>query len=365
MAVDLTITVEDHEDYDTIELQRASSVNGVYSALTDIELVAGQYVYEYEDASGSASSYYRYRLSTGGADPSEYTNPFKPLGVTRLDIRQYTMEKYRIGMVFESNGGTDPVVSTADGRVISSIHRTDRGKGQWLYIATGARAGTLRRVASSDHPNGDFTVSPTLGGNVASGDMVEWHWITDTNVFNDAINRACRRYWYVDRIALPIQTDNEIDLSNLPWLRTKKQITGLWYYPTSTYEIEYSYGGGGSWWNVREDNGRLVLILSPANTTEIFLEALRTLDPLLTDDSTVPTLVDQDLLAAYTYDEILAYLSRPSTGMGSDVMGWKRERVEHASTELSRLIKLNIPQPRRGVPPTSEPPSFISRVKAR
>jgi len=275
------------------------------------------------------------------------------------------MEKYRIGMLFEANGGVDPVISTADGRVISSIHRTDRGKGQWLYVASGARAGTLRRIASSDNPNGDFTVNPTMGGNVASGDDIEWHWITDVNAFNDAINRACRRYWYVDRIALPASDSREIDLSNLAWLRTKKQITGLWYYPTSLQDVEYSFGGGGSWWNAREDGGRIILQISPTTQTEIFLEALRTLDPLLTDDSTVPAAVDQDLLAAYTYDEILAYLSRPSTGMGGDSMGWKRERVEHATTELSRLIKLNIPNPRRGVPPMSEPPSFISRVKAR
>lgn len=372
MAVDIYITVEDVEeyladDYDRIELERASTVNGSYVNVANITLVTETYNYSYSDLTGTLTSWYRYRFSDSGASPTAYTNPFQVQGLNLLKVRQHLIENYRLGMVFETNGGTNPVVSTNDSRIISNIHRTDRGKGQWLYIASGARIGEYRRIASADAPNGDFTVNPNLSGDVGSGSQVEWHWFQDIEVLNQCINKGLRRYWYVDRVPVTYPDDdyNEIDLSSIyPWITSKRQITGLWYYPTG-FNIEVSYGGGGSWWNVREDGGGVTLMVSPIPTTPLYLESLRNIDPLHTDDSTLPSNLDINLIAAYAYDEILAYLTRPGVTAGSDVAGWKRERIEHAATDLKKLISHNIPKPRRGVPPLGEMDSFPSRIRAR
>jgi hypothetical protein len=60
-----------------VRLERAATVGGVYAEVTTIAIVATTPQYTYWDATGSASSWYRWRVSnSGGTVLSDYSDPF-------------------------------------------------------------------------------------------------------------------------------------------------------------------------------------------------------------------------------------------------------------------------------------------------
>lgn len=379
MPVTISITVEDittklATPYNRIELERSDSPGAGFVNIVNISLVAGQFHYEYTDATGDVNKWYQYKFTNSGAGASDYSNPFQPLGITRLKLRQFTLENYDAGLVFltTSAGDTDTLVST-DYRVRGSGWRTGRGRGQWVHIVTGTNAGLSAQIKSTTVPStGTIELENTLAS-ISSGVQVEWHYMMPPDQMNQAINRAMRRYYYLDRIPFVGVAEQSEYPINLPWLTRRSQLYGLWHYPLATVAEEISgpespFGGAGYWWNIREDPEGFKLLLYPAVDSghTLYLEALRQMPQLGTDASTLPTGANIELAAALVWDEMLAYLTRPNVGTADDRKAWTAARREFNGNELHYLIRTNTPKPRTGsVPGLPEPDYFPQRFVAR
>lgn len=359
MSVTVNITVEDiatrlSDGYEEIALQSASAPDGSFSAVTSEALVADQVYYEIEDSSGTPDTWYRYRFTGtgGGAPTSDYSNPFSQGGLSRKAIRQETMSRYKLGMVFtsHSSGNDANTVATIDRRLNSSIYSTRRGVNTWLMPNSGAQSGIVSRVASVDPTTSPatFDVSPAWSSSPGDSLEFEWHTVLDPEDFNDCINAALGRYLMLERVPIVGAGESEIDLSFLPWLFSRSQVCGLWYYPISNYP-ERQWGTDGRWWNIRTESGATVLMTSPAlqETDTVYLEALRYLDPLYTDTSLTHERASIQFLAALVYDEVLNFLQRPGVGGAStDIERYRQDQVRHRIGTLRRYRAQYLPRPR-------------------
>lgn len=378
MANTIHIQVEDVDtkltEYDQLELHRATSLNGTYLQVDVEPLVAGQYTYSILDSTGSHFHFYKYRFSLSGANGSEFSDAFRVPGVTRKDIRQHVLRTYRAGMVFAASGGDVNTVNTTDYRVKSSGHRVGRGMGQWLLPVSGDNAGMPAMIKSDSTPTtGAFNVEVDWPNAISADDEIEWHYLVEPDVINEAINEAMKRYWYIDTIGIEgVPEANEYDLADYaPWVNNRNQIHSMWYYPSSNNAeregVPLSWGSQGSWWNIRQDAHSFKIIISPAidATTTLWLETSRQLPELLTDEASVPEVANLDLIAAFVWDEVLAFLTRPVYGTAEDTKAWEKQRVLHATGKLIRLINENRPRPRPGIAPSSYPDVTFSRARAR
>lgn len=369
-GIDIFVTVEDITakmlTYESIELHRSATLGGSYALEETEALIAGQYHYTINDADGTLNHWYKYRFhhATGPVN-SGFSNPFRVEGVTRLRGRQAALAKYSAGIVIINTGTVATKITTEDYHFKTSLFRADHGKGSWVLIATGNRAGDMRLIKSSDPTAGDLSVSPDFSGALADGDEVEWHTMADPMVWNNAFNRGMARYFYLDRVPIVgVSGQEEYDLSSLPWLIDEEQVHDVRHYPTPNLDIDRSYGVGGKWWRVRRDREQLVLVVSPATTDTLYLEATRPMPPLYTDDAAAPPVCAEELVAALTYDEVLAWLSRPASGAAEERASWRRQRRMHLP-ELRRLLYEHRPKPRYGPAQLPYPPVTPSRFRAR
>lgn len=382
-GVAITIFVEDVAaqlalTYDRINLERSNTVDGTYANVAYQTLVAGDYSYVLNDATGDLNKWYRYRFEdTTGTPASDYSDPFRVDAVTRLRVRQGVLDKYNCGLVVTAIAGSDAdTLKTDDYRLANAgLFRTNRGKGLWIYPSAGTAANInkARRVKSSVLTTGIWTAEfePALTSGIAAADEVELHQF-DPKVLNDAINRALSRYWYVDRVPLPgVAGQEEYSLVEMPWLHRIDQVHDVRYYPSRSSGgiddgIDESYGTRGKWWRVRKDSGSLVLSISPTigATTLLWLETTRPMPSLFTDTSATPATCNDELAIALAYDELLAWLTRPGNGTSAERNYWTQNRVQH-HPELKRLLVKYRPQPRYG--PTQFPqPSVVPQpFKAR
>lgn len=369
MSVVINITVEDINDqmdlgYTEIQLERASSVEGSYSNITDITMVEDQVYYEYTDATGLSTDWYRYRYSDGASSHAAYSNPFPGTTVTRKLVRQAMLKNYRLGIVFTTDGaGTSTSVTTADYRVKTATHRAGRGKNTILHPVSGTVAGEKRFVTNSDPTNGDFTTD-AFSNSLGSGAEVEWVWVSDPDTINEAINKGLDRYWILERVPIEgVAQQYDYDLSFLTWLRQKKQITGLWWYGTGN--IEYPWNVSGRWFDVRQDRDSITLMINPSTTDTMYLEAFRQVPRVYTDSSALPNGVDIDLCAALGYDELLRYLMQPgNAGTSEDRKAWEKAKND-LHGELIDLLRKNAPRPRFVPPRSLTPPIVPTAYKAR
>ena len=375
MSVTVYITVEDIIDrlltYESIQLERADTVGGSYALVVTETLVAGQFYYPIADLGGDINKWYRYRFyHATGPVTSAYSDPFRVDGVSRLRARQLALSKYGGGIVVvESETGPEPgQITTVDHRVKTSLFRTGRGKGTWLLPATGVEAGNTRVVSDANPSAGTMTVLPVWATGVSSGDEIEWHWLADAVVWNDALNRGMARYFYVDRMPLKgVAGQEEYDLSSIPWIIDPEgQITDVTWYPTSGLDVEQSYVASGRWWKPRIDREKATLTIYPpvAATVTLYLYATRPMPPLHTDASAAPAVCAEELVAALAYDEVLAYLTRPRSGGADQRRTWKQQRRDH-TPELRRLLWKHRPKPRYGRPRLPQPPVVPQPFRAR
>ena len=159
-------------------------------------------------------------------------------------------------------------------------------------------------------------------------------------------------------------TSPEFALTNVPDLRSKKQIRGLWYYP-STDAIELPWGVNGRWWAVRSNPLTLMTFPVIVNTPVAYLEYLREMPPVFTDSSVLPSDCQLELAAALAYDELLSTIIRPASyGATFDRAEWLAESIRH-QPRLHHLWTLYGPSPRRHLPNTDYPPIVPVPVKAR
>lgn len=359
MAVTINLTVEDVTarllTYDRIELERATTVDGSYSNITDILLVSGTFYYSFEDSGGDLNKWYRYRFRNDvGPVNSDYSDPFRVEGVSRLRARQRALSEYDAGIVLVNTGTDSNKITTADYRFNSSLFRADKGKGSWLLPTSGNNDGVARIISASDPTNGTLTVLPAWSGAFVNDDTVEWHWLANPTVWDDAINRGLVRYWFVDKIPIAgVADQDEYDLSGVPWLfDANGQIHDVRHYPNRTSAgvddgIDESWGVKGRWWGIQQDREKTLLAIKPtiASTEVLYLEATRPMPRIYTDTSALPLIAAEELVAALAYDEVLAYLGRPGRGSADDRSAWRATRAAHAS-ELHRLLVKHRPKPR-------------------
>ena len=380
MATTLRFVVEDVATqivtYDVIRVYRATSVGGTYSALGNESLVSGTVYYSYSDSSGTLNHWYRYTFyNTVSLAESSQSAPFRVDGTTRLRIRQSVLDRYGIGYVLAGvNSGSDAnTLVTSDYRVKSSIYSTTRGKGTWLRIASGTLAGETSNIVSCVPATASFDVSPDFSGTIAEADQLEWHTHADPKQLDNAINRAAKRYWFLDRVPLAgVSGTDEYSLASLPWLFDKRQIRDVRYYPSRTSAgvddgIEESWGTGGRWWNVREDQGIMYLTINPTvdSSTMFYLYCVRQMPELWEDSATPPIQANEELWAASAYDELLAYLTQPHTSPETSRISLKQTRAEHHRDVLSKLLRrhhVNAPiAPNRLPYPVAVPTPWTAR----
>lgn len=378
MSNTINITVEDIDDvmdtYTSIQVERSTSSPSSGFALIDtITLVADTYHYATVDASGLLTYWYRYRYHSGSAD-SNYSIPYQIQGISRLRLRQFTMKEYGIGEVLVASNfpGDVNTINTTSYKYKNTAYQTGRGQGTWIKVATGTRAGEVSNVLATSSPSaGNFELSPDLTGALASGDQFEWHKLVDPGVFDDCINKALQRYWFLDRV--PLVGDNatdDWDMSFIPWLQSERWIFDVWYYPNDglsiSSNIQAPWGSSGQWWQARKDGDTIKLSLFPRLTDGqvVYIEACRQMPELHTDDSVLPLAADMRLCAALTYDEILAELERPVFGSSEDKRVFVIARERH-QPRLKSLLRLHRIAPKFGPPQQSEPSGIVLPYSSR
>lgn len=384
MSATINITVEDvtqrlADGFTRIELERSTLPDASFAQVTTINLVAGQYIYTYLDINGSLNLWYRYRFTgVGGAAPvSDYSNPQRPEGVSRVKLRQYILSRYRAGLTLLAHAsapGDSNTIVTSDYRVFTSLFQVGRGSGQWTYPASGVRLGEARWILPTSSPSaGNFEISPAMSGPLGNSDQFEWHWLVDPNVMNDAINRGLRKYWYLDRVPIVgVADQDEYNLDYLPWLDEKDQVMGVWYYPNeqandSVSDKDRPWANDGHWWDVRQDAGGLTLSIFPrvTETTTLYLEVLRQMPELFTDNSVLPPPANIELAAALAYDEVLGYLAWNPIGASEDSQVWGAARVRHSQTVLRPLLRQHRPRPRPVPAMPRQPLAYLNPYIAR
>lgn len=379
MANTIRIVVEDIAEQlaagvTRIELERAMSAGGSFSQVTTETLVADTYAYDIADATGTSAHWYRYRLANAGQTiTTEYSDPFQVDTWNRRRIRQYAMQEIADGGIViaaAASGCDGNTLATLDRRIKHSSFPTTRGQGTWLHpVAGGGTAllvGQTRMIASGSPSAGTFNVEPDWSGTPASGDLFEWHWLADPDDWNLAINEACKRYWYVEIVPVP-GVDGQVDysLESFPWLKDIKQITDLRYYPSGS-EITYSWGTQGRWWQKRMDAGVPALSIQPAvdESTTFYLETVRPVEKLHTDDAELPPGLDGEFLALLAYEELLRRLLRPGHGTAGERGAWQGA-LQLLAPEVTEAIRHHMARPRHGPPqlgsPSNQPTIFSAR----
>lgn len=370
MSATIYVTVEDITTqlltYTEVQLHRATTVGGPYSEVDSEALAEGVYDYQLEDSGGDHTMWYKYRFSDGVAAHSDFCNPFQLDGLTRKKIRQEAIEKYDAGKVLLStSGGSATSVITTNYR-IKGVGRDDRHKGNWLHVTTGLRVGETRQVTASVASTGALTVG-ALTGALADGDEFELHKLADPDIWNQAINRALRRYHVLERVPIiGVAGQYEYSLDALPWLANVDDIKGLWHYPNDDSSgHDEPWGTNGRWWQYRDDGGSFTLMIRPATTDTLYLEAVRNLPPLNVDAAVAHRKCDLDFITALTYDEVLAWLSRPGNGASDDRKTYREMRIEHANQDLMALLRKHRVNYRAAPPVDIVPPAVPMPFKAR
>lgn len=374
MGANVYITVEDITTqlltYESIRLYRSGTLGGTYSLVTTIPLVAGTYHYSYEDSAGSPNAWYKYTLyNSVGPVESGYSNIFRPQGTTRLRIRQRALADYRAGLVMSAvSGCTTEKWKTADHRVASELFRAGRHVGAWVVPTVGSAdlVGAARHVLTNPTPSSGELAVEAWGATPQAGDEAELHWLASPDEWNDAINRAMDRSWFLDTVPIVgVKDENEYSLAHLSWLRSRYNLHGVWYYPTGS-SIQQPWAGDGRWYSVRDDRGIFTLTIHPSidSSTTLYLECSRPMPPLYTDDAQPPPVCSEELAAALAYDEILSTLASPGSGSGQDRRAWVAARKRHAAS-LNKMLRDNRPRPRPVPPQPSTPPVAPDPFSAR
>jgi hypothetical protein len=303
------------EDYESIQLERAASYGGSYALVTTITLVADDTEYSYRDASGVATSYYRYRYyhSTGPV-ASSYSEPFAASfapTTTRQELRQRAA--YRLGagqaygvppteFTFPGPSGTTTGAGSTTTIVCSTFASSsfmDTGSataskvfdGWFIRITSGAQAGTERRVADAglNESNGTFTVSPAWAGAPGSGVTFELYGCgLSSSEWDQFLDAARVDLWYPTEVVITgVQSQTEYPLPY--WIEREDQILGLAQRTGATL-AQHRYDRGYEFQTLPQEGGGVVLYLPggiSANSVWT-LECQRHPAPFTSDTAAVP-----------------------------------------------------------------------------
>lgn len=371
MSVTVNITVEDIATqiltYDQYRVYRANSLTGAYAVVATEDLDADEFHYAYVDSAGDINKWYKYTLYNAvGPVESDLSAPFRPGNTSLLRIRQKALSTYAAGAVFSAVEGAVTEVLTDDYRYKHGNLGSGHGKGSWLHPVSGNQSGLTRQVTNSDPSAGSFTISPDWPAGLGNGDEVEWHWLARPDQWDEAIRAGLNRYWYIDTIPIRgVESEDEYDLSGLPWLRNKRNVKNVKVRWGGT-GLEEIFGTMGRWWKVREDLSALTLQIQPTVTDNdvLYIEVLRTMPLLWTDTDQPPRRCSEELAAALGYDEVLNLLQRPNESTKLDRADLAAERRRHQS-DLYRMLNQERSTPSYSPPQLPEAGTVPIPWKAR
>lgn len=331
MTIQLSIYVEEHATYDRIKLYRDTAATGAFSTLvTTITLVSGQESYDYADGSGSATSWYRYRLSDGSTD-SAFSEAFRPSAVMLLDVRLEAA--MRCGAGFASTCTALGAAGYLEDETLADIAVDAKwGEGAWIYRPNAADDGDrLRRVAKDGLDTTDWQLSVTRDWENAPADNEVYHFFLllspidtagQSYSWDRAVRDGLRATWYTDLLDLGEgngyrtlwDLDDfagyvERDQVRMVYRRTSREADG---------ETVYSYRDARKWggWTRWRDNGPGSLQLEvhpPLSATEtLIVEANRRYESVYADSDV--TNCPLELASRAAAWQAYAHLNRVSAG---------------------------------------------------
>ncbi len=181
------------------------------------------------------------------------------MSVTRKEIRQAVGYALR-----DMVAGTFSEVTTSD---FTDYDRIDANASDskysnaWVYIVSGVRAGTERRIATFAPATGVFTISRSWDL-PAAADEYEIHQLLEPEEINRLINEALVTLPYeVSEVISHVDEQAQYDLSSYPWLTDWNQVVDLrWRYGDTDGEYLYY---AVPYWQVRDIGGVLTLCVPP------------------------------------------------------------------------------------------------------
>lgn len=315
MSVTLKIYVEDvnariADGYDSIKVYTSSNpatLDNTSTLVTTITLVEDQEAYEYEYASGLASSWFGYTLyDTTGPVESTISLKWRPNETTLLKLLEEIVRRCAAGYASVFGDGST-ATSIVDAAVADSAADENFGTGWWAYWYDAAAAANQipRRVTS--YASGAYTIGRAWSTDPAEGDgylmtalmpavdvpAQPWSWLR-------AVNEGLTYCRWIDTLNLGAGDGSNQDFSletHLGYLNPNRDIRKVFVRRTDTttgQAYDHDWTKNGRWWElVREPGGYAVrLFPAPPDDCEVMVEVRREGDALyaLTDTTTCPFL---------------------------------------------------------------------------
>lgn len=297
------------EDYTHTRLYRDTSADGAFSTLvTTVAIVDGTEEYSYEDASGAATSWYRWSYYNSDTVTETAKGPAFRAGVMRL--RDLRIEcAMLLGAGFKGTADTGSTTAALrDALLGDALIDTNALEGAWIYRPDAASsANYLRRVAQAGtgfDGTDDLTVTRAwTDSGPANGE--EYHVFllappidvpgVDMS-WDRGVRDGCRQTWFEDRVNVGRGTATgrtRFDLASWLNIAGPEQVLEVFTrYTDSTtgYYTDTSYSEGQRFWTFDRngvDDTAIDLWPPPPSNEDVWVRVHRTFEVPYGDDDEV------------------------------------------------------------------------------
>lgn len=277
------------------------------------------------------------------------------MGTTRQAIRQqvgYDLDELLVGTLTLATPTTARVWELAD----LQRHPQDV-QGSWLYVTSGALAGSEVRLGQLEPASGTVTLATPgwrpEGGQPAAGDGFEIHRLLPATTLNRIIRETVQRLGRVvtHELAIPGSQTTSYDLSAL------EQVSE----PSQVLRVRYRRGreAGGfayrtaKWHRVERDEGGLVLTVRPyyANTQDtVLLDCWEPYDDLATDEAETdcPREWVESAVRVRVYEELMRRGPGESVQHYMGLLADERQRLQRHSYRHGPGVRVRLSMANRG-----------------
>lgn len=297
--------------YNQARVYSDSSPTGAFSTLVDtLTLVAAQEKYDWDDAAGTVSTWYRWRLyNTTGPVSGDLSSPFRPSNLSTL--RSIRIEAAKQAQVASSGvcSSTGTTTTLFDTSLLMSGHDAYFKEGAWLYRPdAGTATDVLRRVTEGGFSTstGGLSIPSGYPWSVApaSAEAYELYNLVPPveaagagYSWNQAVRDGIRDVWFRDQLNLGEGTSTgtcRFSLQQFGDLVTRASIYNVMFRTTdSNGEVRDRYlgmGGEGTFWSVQENDttGLTLVVSNPPSTTEtVIVEVARRFEEPFVDTDVI------------------------------------------------------------------------------